>query len=42
MHLGGGTGRFNAIRGTLRYKATLDPQKGLNEGLVEGEYRMEK
>ncbi len=42
MHLGGGTGKFSAIRGALRYKSALEIPKGFNEGQVEGEYWMER
>jgi hypothetical protein len=41
-HLGGGTGKFSAIRGTLRYKKDFDPKTGFHEGQCEGEYWMEK
>ncbi len=41
-HLGGGTGKFSSIRGTLRDKTSFDPQKGFHEGQSEGEYWMEK
>jgi hypothetical protein len=33
-----GTGEFRGIRGTARYTAVFDPNAGLNEGQVEGEY----
>ncbi len=42
FHLGGGTGKFSSIRGTMRYTADIDPGKGFNEGHVEGKYWMEK
>lgn len=41
-HLGGGTGKFSTIQGTLRHKATFDPKANINEGQDEGEYWLEK
>ena len=38
----GGTGKFKAIRGILRYQGKWDPAINLNERHVEGEYWMEK
>ena len=37
-----GTGEFRGIQGTARYTAVFDPNAGLNEGQVEGEYWLAK
>jgi hypothetical protein len=37
-----GTGQFRGIQGIARYTAAFDPQAGLNEGQVEGEYWIAK
>jgi hypothetical protein len=37
-----GTGKFRGIEGTARYTAVFDPNVGLNEGQVEGEYWIAK
>jgi hypothetical protein len=38
----GGTGKFRGIRGMERVTAGLNPQTGVNENVVEGEYWIEK
>ena len=40
--LAGGTGRFQTIRGTLRYDGVFDAKAGLNEYQYAGEYWFEK
>ena len=37
-----GTRKFRGIEGTARYTAVFDPNVGLNEGQVEGEYWIAK